>query len=112
MGRFLDGSGAALGRLLADLGRLLGGSWAVLATKLGRLGGNLGASWSDFYAQVRPSWPKNQIKHGSSIKIAQKLKKIFSLYNFNDSEVEGIEVGRINRSCGVLEATWHGLVVS
>ena len=49
MGRFLDGSGAALGRLLAHLGRLLGGSWAVLGARLGRtrasgrqLGGILG----------------------------------------------------------------------
>ena len=37
VGRFLDGSGAALGRLLAHLGRLLGGSWAVLRARLGRL---------------------------------------------------------------------------
>ena len=36
VGRFLDGSGAALGRLLAHLGRLLGGSWAVLGARLGR----------------------------------------------------------------------------
>ena len=36
MGRFLDASGAALGRFLAHLGRLLGGSWAILGTKLGR----------------------------------------------------------------------------
>ena len=49
VGCFLDGSGAALGRLLAHLGRLLGGSWAVLGARLGRprascrqLGGVLG----------------------------------------------------------------------
>ena len=36
VGRFLEGSGAALGRLLAHLGRLLGGSWAVLGARLGR----------------------------------------------------------------------------
>ena len=36
VGRFLDGSGAALRRLLAHLGRLLGGSWAVLGARLGR----------------------------------------------------------------------------
>ena len=36
MGRFLDASGAALGRFLAQFGRLLGGSWALLGTKMGR----------------------------------------------------------------------------
>ena len=36
VGRFLDASGAALGRFLAHLGRLLGGSWDLLGTKLGR----------------------------------------------------------------------------
>ena len=36
VGGFLDGSGAALGRLLAHLGRFLGGSWVVLGARLGR----------------------------------------------------------------------------
>ena len=36
VGRFLDASGAALGRFLAHLGRLLGGSWDLLGTKPGR----------------------------------------------------------------------------
>ena len=34
--RFLDASGAALGRFLAHLRPLLGGSWDLLGTKLGR----------------------------------------------------------------------------
>ena len=59
VGRFLDASGAALGRFLAHLGRLLGGSWAVLGTKLEHLGafeGILEASWRKFDAKMEPSW--------------------------------------------------------
>ena len=66
VGRFLDASWAALGRLLAHLGRLLGGSWAVLGARLGRsrasgrqLGGILG-----------------EIELESGAKLASKLNKL------------------------------------
>ena len=62
VGRFLRGSGAALGRLLAHLGRLLGGSWAVLGARLGRprvlkaawmrLGRNFTRKWSQVGIKV------------------------------------------------------------
>ena len=63
LGRFVDASWAALGRLLRGLGRLLGGSRAVLDTT----SGGLGASWkhlggvfvgssSDFNAQTHSSY--------------------------------------------------------
>ena len=68
VGRFLDGSGAALGRLLAHLGRLLGGSWAVLGARLGRprasggqLGGHLGGNFIRKWSQVGIKLNKSKI---------------------------------------------------
>ena len=66
VGRFLDGSGAALGRLLAHLGRLLGGSWAVLGARLGRSR----ASWR------QPGGILEETGRENGAKLASKLNRL------------------------------------
>ena len=86
VGRFLDASGAALGRFLAHLGRLLGGSWAVWGTKLRRPRASwrhLGGVLEEFWRPLGPSWAIQRILEGT-----------------------------LDRLGGVMEASWAGKVAN
>ena len=87
----------------------LGPSWRPFGGLLGPLGGISEASWSDFDVKLEPTHHKLWILYKKCSEAQNYyIHNIFSMI----FEVQGVQVGRKNRSWDLLKAFWRPLGAS